>query len=353
MAMLSCSQTGKAPGGNLLLIPQNNSGWPDMRAMAATRVPHFTHLARCAVLLLICGSLWGAIPMLSKVAAESGAHPIGLSLVVNCLGVIACTFLCLQQKKLRVPTPREMGFFFNWAILYAVFNQVLVYWLSTKIDAAVVSAFTVLEGLMIFAAASCIGLEKPSLLRCAGLLTGLAGSLLLVVSPNLFHASGQPSMSPLLMLAGLLVPLSYAAESIYMAAKRPPDVDPLYAVLGVMLFSVPMLFVLALATDDFVILQFPLGKTEYAAIGIMVATVIANILYFRLIAIAGSVFSGQISYFNALFGIGWAVVVLGESWPLSMMVAFSFMLAGLLLVKPQAVPMPRYSLRRRQPWPAE
>ena len=291
--------------------------------------------------------------MLSKVAGGIDAHPVGLSLFVNSLGAVVCMLLCLQQGKLRWPTRGEMAFFFNWAILYAVFNQVLIYWLSARIDAAVVSAFTVLEGLIIFAAAGCIGLEKPSLLRCSGLLIGMCGAFLLVVSPGSFGIVGQSLVSPLLMCAGLLVPLSYAAESIYMAAKRPPDVDPLYAVLGVMVFSVPMLFALAWATDDFMPVQFPPGHTELAAVGIMCSTLVANLLYFRLIALAGSVFSGQISYFNALFGIGWAVMVLGESWPLSMMTAFGLMLLGLLLVKPQSINGNVQVLPKQQPWPAE
>jgi drug/metabolite transporter (DMT)-like permease len=307
----------------------------------------------CVLLLFICGSLWGAVPMLSKVAGGLDAHPVGLSLLVNSMGAVAGALLCLMQGKLRRPTRGEMVFFFSWAILYAVFNQVLIYWLSARIDAAVVSAFTVLEGLIIFAAAGCIGLEKPSLLRCSGLLIGLFGAFLLVVSPGFFGSAGQPSMSPLFMCVGLLVPLSYAAESIYMAAKRPPDVDPLYAVLGVMVFSVPMLFALAWATDDFMPVQFPPGRTELATAGIMCATLTANLLYFRLIALAGSVFSGQISYFNALFGIGWGVVVLGESWPLSMMTAFGLMLLGLLMVKPQPNKSTIQTVSQPQPWPAE
>jgi drug/metabolite transporter (DMT)-like permease len=304
-------------------------------------------------LLLICGSLWGAVPMLSKIAGESETHPVGLSLLVNCFGVIAATLLCLQQGKLRLPTRREAGFFFNWAILYAVFNQVLVYWLSARIDAAVVSAFTVLEGLFIFAAASCTGLEKPSVLRCSGLVIGLSGALLLVVTPDFVQATSGAGLSVLLICASLLVPVSYAAESLYMAARRPPDVDPLYAVLGVMLFSVPMLFVLALATDDFVPMQFPPGRTEFAALAIMLATLVANLLYFRLIAIAGSVFSGQISYFNALFGIGWGVVMLGENWPLGMTLAFALMLFGLSLVRPQAVRNVSHPEAAQHPLPAE
>jgi drug/metabolite transporter (DMT)-like permease len=322
---------------------QNTSGWLSLDRRTVV----------CIVLLLICGSLWGAVPMLSKVAGGLDAHPIGLSLLVNSMGAIACMLLCLQQGKLRWPTRGEMAFFFNWAILYAVFNQVLIYWLSARLDAAVVSAFTVLEGLIIFAAAGCIGLEKPSLLRCSGLLIGLLGAFLLVVSPGFFGSVKQPLISPLFMAVGLLVPLSYAAESIYMAAKRPRDVDPLYAVLGVMVFSVPMLFTLAWTADDFMPMQFPPGRTELAALGIMCATLVANLLYFRLIALAGSVFSGQISYFNALFGIGWGVVVLGESWPLSMMTAFGLMLLGLLLVRPQTNKNNIQSMSQPQPWPAE
>jgi len=101
-----------------------------------------------------------------------------------------------------------------------------------------------------------------------------------------------------------------------------------------MVFSLPILFVLAFATNDFVPLQFPPGRTELAALCIMAATLLANILYFKLIAMAGSVFAGQLSYFNALFGIAWGVFVLGEGWPMSMMAAFVLMLLGLLIVRP-------------------
>lgn len=306
-----------------------------------------------AVLLLVCGNLWGTVPMLSKIAGGLDAHPVGLSLVVNSAGALVCVVLCLIQGTLRWPTRRELVFFFNWAILFSVVNQVLIYWLSARMDAAVVSAFTVLEGLVIFAAAGCLGLEKYNPMRCCGLLLGLLGAFLLVASQGLFQIEGQALMSPMFLCVGLLIPLSYAAESLFMAAKRPPSVDPLYAVLGVMVISVPMLFALALATDDFMPLQFPPGRTEVTAFAIMLATLVANLLYFRLIALTGSVFSGQISYFNALCGIGWGVLVLGEKWPLSMSAAFGLMLVGLLLVRPQAVKLEAHNLPQQQPWPAE
>jgi drug/metabolite transporter (DMT)-like permease len=178
------------------------------------------------LLLFVCGLLWGAMPMLSKVAVQAHANPVGLSLLVNSIGAVFCLALCWLRGVLRWPALRDLKFFFIWAIFYSVLNQVMIYWLSIHMDAAVVAIFTVLEGLFIFAAASALGLEQPSLRRCGGLLIGLMGMTCLYVAGQF----GDARMTWLLLFVGLLIPISYAAESIYIAARRPAAIDPLMAV---------------------------------------------------------------------------------------------------------------------------
>ena len=298
-------------------------------------------------LLLLCGTLWGASPMLSKLAAGVDAHPIGLSLLVNAMGAIVCSVICLFRKLLRWPTRGEWHFFFCWAVLYSVFNQVLIYWLSARLDAALVSIFTVLEGLVIFAGATLLRLEKPDAVRCGGLLVGLAGVFVLLFTAG----HGQSAMPSLFMAVGLMIPLSYAAESIYIAARRPQSVDPLFAVALVMVCSLPFLLVLAYANDDFMPVQFPPGRGEALAFVIMLSTLLANLAFFVLIKTAGSVFAGQLCYVNAVCGIGWGVVILGEKMPWGMVVAVVFIVLGLLLVRPKPEVQP--SVPEGQPWPAE
>ncbi len=302
-----------------------------------------------ATLLVVCGTLWGATPMLSKLAGGLDAHPVGLSVLVNAMGAVSCIALCWWRGILRLPTRSELYFFFCWAFLYAVLNQVLIYWLSARLDAALVSVFTVLEGLVIFAAAAILRIEKPSVTRCCGLLVGLLGVLVLLFS----FGRSETAIPSLFILVGLVIPVSYAAESLYIAARRPVSVHPLLAVALVMGCSLPYLLVLAALSDDFMPLQFPPGRVELLAFAIMVTTLIANLAFFVLISIAGSVFAGQISYFNAIAGIGWGVVVLGEKMPWSMLLSVAFIMMGLLLVRPKPSNEDVPAVRGAQPWPAE
>ena len=70
------------------------------------------------------------------------------------------------------------------------------------------------------------------------------------------------------------------------------------------------------------------------ALLIMVATLVANLAYFVLIKIAGAVYAGQVAYFNAICGVGWGVVVLGENLSWGMVLALALILCGLTLVRP-------------------
>lgn len=287
--------------------------------------------------------------MLSKVAGQAHAHPVGLSLVVNSIGAVVSLTLCWWRGVLYWPTLRDMQFFCIWAVLYSVLNQVMVYWLSNHMDASIVSLFTVLEGLFIFAAAAVLGLERPSLRRCGGLLIGLVGMVCL------FAVSQFEGMqfTSLFLLVGLLIPLSYAAESIYIAARRPVAVDPLMAVALVMLCSVPLLFGVAALTDDFMPVSFPPGKTELIAVLILAATMLANLAYFVLIKNTGAVFAGQVAYFSALCGVGWGVVVLGETVSWGLVWASALIFSGLVLVRPAPQHLADTEGDIMQPWPAE
>jgi drug/metabolite transporter (DMT)-like permease len=300
-------------------------------------------------LLFVCGLLWGAMPMLSKIAVQTHAHPVGLSLLVNSIGAVVCLGLCWMRGVFYWPRWRDLQFFMTWAIFYSVLNQVMIYWLAIHMDAAIVSVFTVLEGLFIFAAAAALGLERPSLRRCCGLLIGLAGMACLFAVGQF----GQAKLTPLFLLVGFLIPLSYAAESIYIATRRPAAIDPLMAVAMVMLCSVPLLFAVAWVTDDFMPVQFPPGKTEVMAGLIMAATLLANLAYFVLIRLAGAVFAGQVAYFNALCGVGWGVMLLGESISTGIVLALALILCGLMLVRPAPPPVVEGPTNVPQPWPAQ
>jgi drug/metabolite transporter (DMT)-like permease len=89
------------------------------------------------------------------------------------------------------------------------------------------------------------------------------------------------------------------------------------------------------------------------ALLIMAATLLANLAYFVLIRNAGAVYAGQVAYFNAVCGVGWGVVVLGEKLSWGMLAALALILCGLMLVRPAPQPEEAAPAEPLQPWPAE
>ena len=62
----------------------------------------------------------------------------------------------------------------------------------------------------------------------------------------------------------------------------------------------------------------------------------ANVLFLYLINNLGSVFTGQAAYFTTVAGIGWSIVLLGESLNAWIWASLVFMAAGLFLVGPKS-----------------
>lgn len=305
-------------------LPQPKDVIPKANGNTAAKV-------KAAFFLIVCGMLWGATPTLSKLTTQFDAHPIGLALLVNIMGAVVCLSICYFRGKLSWPNRDALIFYMGWAVLYSVVNQVLIYWLSARIDASFVSIITVLEGFAVFAGASLLGLEKACWRRCFGMSVGLIGVGYLIFTRS--HIGAGLSVGAAAI--ALLVPLSYASESLYIAARKPTTVDPLLAVAFVMTCSVPMLAILAFMTNDFIHVAWPPGRVEGLAFIMMAVTLIANVFFFHLIASAGSVFAGQVSYSSTFCGIGWSVIFLGEKLTWTMSASLGIIVLGLVLMQPQ------------------
>jgi drug/metabolite transporter (DMT)-like permease len=284
--------------------------------------------AKPIALLIICGALWGLMPSLSKLASEAHSSPFGLALLVNAVGALVLMIYCLMRGLMRWPTRAETRFYFMWAVLYSLLNQVLIYWLSTKAPASYVSIVTVLEGFAVFVAAALLGIERATLRRSIGLLIGLVGVGTLLV-PQLGHEGG----GGLLMFAvSLAVPLTYALETVFIAARRPSGVAPITCVTFVMMASVLMLFPLDFMFGGMSALSWDVVSYAPYVLLISAATVTANICFFALIKSGGAVCAGQSCYMITLSGIGWSALLNGEAITPNLLGALGLVLVGLKIV---------------------
>jgi drug/metabolite transporter (DMT)-like permease len=163
--------------------------------------------------------------------------------------------------------------------------------------------------------------EKLTPARLAGLILGFAGVVILVgwrsvaVTPEFVMA----------VLAGLLAALLYAIAAPYIKqhlAAVPPLVTVTGSQLGAALLLIP-------ALPFTVPQQLPGVAVVLAVIGLtLLSTVLAYILYFRLIQAIGSTRALTVTYLIPMFAMLWGALVLQEAVTVSMGVGCGLVLLG-------------------------
>jgi drug/metabolite transporter (DMT)-like permease len=267
-------------------------------------------------------------------AANIATHPIGLALLVDAIGAAFCIGFSAHRKtlpRLNTLTRKDWTYIGGLAFLGSVINQVLVFWMASKLPAFVVSIVIVLEGFAVFLFAAVMSIESPRMKRFLGLALGLIGVGIIVV----YGETGGGGGHWLWMAIALLIPATYAAEDLYISENRPSHIDST-AIFGLSLvFACFMLLPLAVVFDDLIPFQLLTGKLGIIVILVSIASTLAMILFVYLIATTGAVFASQSSYATTTAGIGWSIVLLGEYIPAWTWAALGLIIVGLIMVEPK------------------
>lgn len=289
---------------------------------------------RGGLLLLACGALWGLNVPLSKIAADTGAHPIGLSLLINLLTALMCIGIALNRKtmpRLGTIDRSEWRYIVRFAFISTVINQVAVFWMASVLPAFIVAIVIVLEGFAVFVYATLMKVEEPRFKRFVGLAIGLVGVGLIMY----FSRSVVVDASWLWLLVALVIPISYGAEDIYIATSKPNRFDNIALCGLTSSAAVVLLLPLAILFDDFIPLSTLYGTTGIIVIIMSAVACGALVLNLILTASTGAVFASQSAYAITAAGIGWSVVLLGETIPALAWLALGLVVIGLILVEPK------------------
>ncbi|TPI70007.1 response regulator [Mesorhizobium sp. B3-1-3] len=289
---------------------------------------------RGALLLLACGGLWGLVVPLSKMASLVEAHPIGLAILIDVIGAVFCVGISIKRgtmPRLADLTRSDWKFILILAFISSVINQVLVYWLASKLPAFIVSIVIVLEGFSVFLFAALMRTEAPNLKRFLGLGLGLVGIFIIL----LYGEPAEMATSWLWLAIALVIPITYATEDIYLSERKPAAIDSV-ALFGITLVaSVLMLMPLAAFYRDFIPLDLLTGKLGVIVVLMAVAGNLAMLLFIALISSTGAVFASQNAYAVTTAGIGWSMLLLGEAIPALTWVSLALIVVGLLMVEPK------------------
>jgi drug/metabolite transporter (DMT)-like permease len=283
------------------------------------------------LMVFAIGIIWGVTFSLARIAAEAGAHPIGLTFWQAAGGVLVLLPICLLRRAL----PR-----FNWqniirfsviAMSGTVIPGTLFFYASAHVPAGILAISIALVPMLTYAFAWILGMDKYATKRFMGIVLGFAAILLMSLPETSLPDPGMVKW----MLLALLASVFYTIENIYVDICIPQGTDLIALLMGGLLVAALVLAPMIYLQDAFVALHYPFQSVEWAIITMAFVSSVAYATFLYVVKMAGAVFASMAGYVITLAGIFWGMIFFGETHSIWVWAALVLMLAGMALVTPR------------------
>lgn len=292
--------------------------------LSAGQVP----LALPLGLILVLGSLWGLAFSFSKMAANAGVHPVSYTLWQAAgAGLIVAVMCWLRGMRIRLGG-EYLRYYFTIGMTGIALPNVNLVAAIAHLPAGVMVLTIPFVPLMTYLIAIGLRMERFSVLRFSGVMMGLAG-VALIVLPR--ASLPDPDAAHWFLLA-LGTPLFYAINNVTAARLRPRGSRSLPLAAGMLLAAGLMLAPVVLMLDVLYIPHWQLGEAEIGIGGQILVSSVAYLIFFEVLRLAGPVFMSFTGYIVTLTGIGWGVLLFGESHSPWVWAAALLIFTGLALV---------------------
>jgi drug/metabolite transporter (DMT)-like permease len=300
--------------------------------VTATRARLFPFAA-----LALCGAGWGLSQPLGKIAMSTGHGAFGVMVWQLAAGVVLLGAALALRRRSLPAGPGDLRLYLVIALIGSVLPGAASLQAVRLLPSGVVSILISMVPIFALPIALAWRLERFAAIRLLGVLLGAAAVALIGAPETSLPDRAMAVFLPVAMIA----PLFYAVEGNVVARWGTRGLDPVQVLFGATLIGLPVAVALALATGQWVGLAHPWGPPEWAMFGAAAVNTAAYTGYVWLIGRAGAVFAAQVSYLVTLFGVGWAMLILGETYSAWVWAALALMLGGLALVQPRpAAPRP-------------
>lgn len=278
--------------------------------MSARTLEHPTATPNRAVelaLLLVLAGLWGGSYTFIKLGVET-IPPLTL---ITARTLIAGLVLLVVIRWRGLRLPRDLAtwrLFLVQAGLNSVVPFTLIAWAERSVEAGLATILSSTSPIFVVVLGLLAGTgERVSLLKLAGIASGLAGTLL-IVGTEAMAGFGADLAAQLALVAASLC---YGGAALF--GRHFKGLDPIMPAAGSLLCGAALLIPLSLAVDRPWTLA-PSGASIQALLALsVVSTALAFVIYFRLIARLGSVATTSVAYLRVPTGVLIGMVVLGES----------------------------------------
>lgn len=279
-------------------------------------------------MLLVLGAAWGLSFSLAKIATSAGIHPLGL-LVWQTGGATVITFsFCMARSKIGQYRFADLRYYAFCGTMGIILPSSAIYWASPHIPAGVLAILVATSTMMTYGFALAIRLEKFSRLRVAGIGLGFVAVLLILGLPASLPEPGMTGWA----LIGMIAPVCYAINPLYINHYRPPHIDSHVLAFGMLLCGFIIITPIALLNGVGHMPGPPWDRVDLAVFAIPVITGCAGLIVFELIRVSGPVYFSMVGYLVTAGGVFWAWWLFDERLGPYIWLALAFMLAGLALV---------------------
>jgi drug/metabolite transporter (DMT)-like permease len=283
---------------------------------------------RNLLMLLLLAALWGPSFLLIKVAV---AEIPPISLIFGRVGLAALLlYLVLRLSGGNLPRPGRI-----WiplaivALFQTALPFVLLSWAEQYIDSALAAILNGLTPLFTILLAHLLTADdKLTLAKAIGIGLGLIG-VLFFVAPSLEAGMQAPSWGILAMIA---VAASYGFAVVY-AREHLNHLPSIVTPTGQMILAAIYLLPLMILVDQPLSQPLPSRQAIAAVTGLAIfGTVIAFIVYYRLLKSAAASYVSMVTYLVPVIGVLLGVIILDERLAWNDYIGAGLILLGVMIV---------------------
>jgi len=278
-------------------------------------------------LLIVLSLLWGGSFFFAKVAVGA-VPPLTVAL---CRVVLAALTLHAVRIVLRIPAPRDVGFWRDALIMGLLNNAIpfsLIFWGQREIGAGLASILNATTPLFtVIVAHFFTADERAGPLKIAGVLAGMAGVAVMIGS-DVAAGFGHHLWAELAVLGAAL---SYGFAGVF--GRRFRDRPPLVVASGQLTGSSVLLLLPVLLLDQPWALAAPGWQPIAAIIALaLLSTALAYVIFFRILKRAGSTNLSLVTLLIPPSALLLGVLFLGEKIEAHQLGGMALIAFGLLLL---------------------
>ena len=280
------------------------------------------------LLLLLLGAIWGGNPAFSKALVTDGISPAAVVFWQTLGAGVLLSIICLVRRTPIQLSRRAIIYYLVIGVIAIDVAYIMLVFSVRHLTVGYVSVLVLFSPLLTYVFAILLRLERVNLLRGLGILVGFAGAAVLVVPEGSLPSSDLLGIA----LLSFIVPAGYATGNIFAEWGRPANADNVALAAGTMFAAAGGALIATLIDGSFHPVWVDFAHREFILFGFALATAVAFLIFYLIIALAGAVYLGQVGYIVTLAGVGWGVLFFGETVPVWLWVAIAIVGVGVGMV---------------------